>query len=353
MVDPRFHKKSDPLTLGVLAELTGAELSDPSKKDKLIVDLAALDTAGNDHLSFFDNRKYHFQFKTTRAGACFIRPESLADLPQNTVGLVTDHPYRAYAVAAQKFYPEPQSVRFIAPTAFVDASAIVGDDTYIAHGVFIGERAKIGARVKIMPNSVIMNDVEIGDDCIIGANVNISHALIGQRVHIMPGACIGQPGFGFAFDEKGFVTVPQLGRVIIEDDCEIGANTTIDRGAGPDTVIGRSTRIDNLVQVAHNVKIGRYCIIAAQNGISGSTQFGDYVMSGGQAGFAGHLKIGNGSRVAAQSGVMRDLPPKTECMGTPALPMKQFMRQVAQLAKLAGYSGSRTSDEPKKINNNL
>jgi UDP-3-O-[3-hydroxymyristoyl] glucosamine N-acyltransferase len=146
---------------------------------------------------------------------------------------------------------------------------------------------------------------------------------------------VGRPGFGFAIDPAGFVSVPQLGRVVIEDGVEIGANTTIDRGAGPDTVIGAGTRIDNLVQIGHNVQIGRNCIIVSQTGISGSTKFGDFVMAGGQSGFAGHLTVGNGAKIAAQSGIMRDIPAGAEVMGYPATDLKQFMRQVATLSRLS------------------
>ena len=148
-------------------------------------------------------------------------------------------------------------------------------------------------------------------------------------------ARIGQDGFGFAIDPAGFVKVPQLGRVIIEDSVEIGANTTIDRGAGPDTVIGQGTWIDNLVQIGHNVKIGKGCVIVSQAGISGSTIIDDFVMIGGQAGIAGHLHVGSGAKVAAQSGIMRNIPAGEEQMGYPALPMKQFMRQIATLNRLS------------------
>ena len=184
------------------------------------------------------------------------------------------------------------------------------------------------------PHAVISEGCIIGAKCRIGSHVSVSYALIGDNVRIYAGARIGQDGFGFAIDPAGFVKVPQLGRVMIEGHSEIGANTTIDRGALGDTVIGMGTWIDNMVQIAHNVKVGRGCMLAAQIGISGSTEIGDYVAVGGQAGFAGHLKIGSMARIAAKSGVTRDVPPKEEWMGYPAMPMKQYLRQVGTLNRL-------------------
>jgi UDP-3-O-[3-hydroxymyristoyl] glucosamine N-acyltransferase len=182
---------------------------------------------------------------------------------------------------------------------------------------------------------VIEAGVDLGEDCRVGANVTLSHCLIGARVVLHPGVRIGQAGFGFAPDAQAPVKVPQLGRVVIGDDVDIGANTTIDRGSGHDTVIGPGTMIDNLVQIGHNVVLGRGCILAGQVGISGSTSFGDFVMVGGQAGFAGHLRIGSGARIAATSGVMRDIEPGATVCGSPAVPITMFMKQVAVLQRLA------------------
>jgi len=198
----------------------------------------------------------------------------------------------------------------------------------------IDPSAKIGANAWIEAGAVIGANVEIGDHCRIGANAVITHSIIGNHVRVYRGACIGQDGFGFAIDPAGHVKVPQLGRVILEDGVQVGANTTIDRGAGPDTVIGAGTWLDNLIQVGHNVKMGRGCIIAAQAGISGSTTLGDFVAMGGQSGIAGHLTIGTGARIGAQAGVMRDVPAGEEHIGFPAVKSKQFMRQVAALKRL-------------------
>ena len=267
--------------------------------------------------------------------------ELAGDAPAGTVCLLHKNPYKAYALAAQAFYPAPAAQAFVSPAAVVDASAVIGADCHIGHGAVIGKGVKIGARSRIGALCVIEDGVEIGADCDIGARVYLTHAVIGNKVRIYPGAVIGRAGFGFAIDmPNGFVSVPQLGRVVVGDDVEIGANTTIDRGAGPDTVIGQGTRIDNLVQIGHNVQIGRFCVIVSQTGISGSTQLGDGVMTGGQSGFAGHLKIGAGAKIAAQSGIMRDIPQGGEVMGSPAVPIRQFMRQTAIWSRISLKKGN-------------
>jgi UDP-3-O-[3-hydroxymyristoyl] glucosamine N-acyltransferase len=345
MADPRFFKKSGPLALGRIAELTGSELSDPSAAAQEVSDVAPLQDAGEGALSFLDNRKYIEAFRATKAGACIVRPEFAAQAPNGVVCLLNKNPYKAYALAAQAFYPEPAPSEFRAPTAHVDPTATIGQGCSIEHGAYIGKYAKIGNGCRIQPNVVICDGVEIADGCDIGANSYLTHCTLGPKVRLYPGVIVGRPGFGFAIDPGGFVSVPQLGRVVIEAGVEIGANSTIDRGAGPDTVIGAGTRIDNLVQIGHNVRVGRMCVIVAQSGISGSTQLGDGVVVGGQSGFAGHLKIGSGSRIAAQSGIMRDLPPKSEVMGTPAVPLRQFMRQVAIAAKMAKKGEGHDNDD--------
>lgn len=340
MADQRFFKNAGPFTLGVLAEMTGAALSDPAAAGKGVVDLAPLQDAKDDQLSFLDNKKYTAIFAATKAGACFVRPEQSKAAPAGTVCLLHKNPYKAYAIAAQAFYPEQPPVAFQAPSAVVDASASIGADCYIDHAAVIGKNVKIGKGTVIGAQSVICDGVEIGENCRIDARVYITHALIGNNVHIQPGAVIGSPGFGFAIDPVGYVSVPQLGRVVIGDDVDIGANTTIDRGAGPDTVIGQGTRIDNLVQIGHNVRIGKQCVIVSQTGISGSTQLGDFVMTGGQSGFAGHLKIGTGAKIGAQSGIMRDIDPGSEMMGSPAVPIRQFMRQTAVWQRISLKKGN-------------
>lgn len=336
MADRRFFALAGPFQLTQLAAMTESVLSDSARGGVIVSDVAPLETAEKNHLSFLDNKKYVEDFKVTKAGACFVRPELAAFAPAGLICLTNKNPYKAYALAAQAFYPAAPVKAFRAPTAVIDPSAVIGADCTIEDGVIIGANVKIGNRCRIQAQAVIRESVEIGDDCDIGPQTYITHALLGPRVRLYPGARIGRPGFGFAIDPAGYVSVPQLGRVIIESDVEVGANSTIDRGAGPDTVIGQGTRIDNLVQIGHNVRIGKHCIVVAQVGISGSTQIGDYVMLGGQAGLAGHIKIGSGAKIAGQSGVMRDIPPGGSYMGSPAVPIKRNMRQVTALAKLAG-----------------
>jgi UDP-3-O-[3-hydroxymyristoyl] glucosamine N-acyltransferase len=180
----------------------------------------------------------------------------------------------------------------------------------------------------------IGHGVTLGADCRIGAHASVSHALLGRRVYIYPGARIGQEGFSFAVTESGFLSIPQLGRVVIEDDVEVGANTTIDRGSTRDTVIGAGSRLDNLVQIGHNVRLGRCCVIVAQVGIAGSTVLEDFVQVGGQAAMAGHLHIGQGAQIGAQAGVISDVPTGAMLLGSPAQPRKEFFRQVALLRRM-------------------
>lgn len=334
MADPRFFNNRGPFTLQELAGLTGAELSAGADAGHKTSDVAPLSLAGPDQLSFLDNVKYKADFMATKAGACFVAADMVAFAPSGTALLVHANPYKAYALAAQAFYPAEKLEEFISDKAVIDPSALIGPGCCIEGFAVIEAGVELGAGCTIESGAIIKRNVKIGAHCRIGSNAVISHAEIGAHVSIYRGACVGQDGFGFAIDPAGFVKVPQLGRVIIGDHVEIGANTTIDRGAGPDTVIGSGTWIDNLVQIGHNVRIGRGCVIVSQVGISGSTVLDDYVMVGGQAGITGHLKIGKGAKVAAQSGVMRDVDAGDQVMGSPAIPSRQHMRQVAALSKL-------------------
>lgn len=332
MADPRFFTVAGPFTAAELARRTGATLTGDGAV--ALQDVAPLDTAGADQLSFLDNRKYLDSLRKTRAGACFVHPDLAKEAPKTTVLLVTPEPYRAYALAAQAFYPERHPEPAIDPSAAIDKSARLGAGCRVESFAVIGARAELGARCHIGPNAVVGAGCVLGDDVRVGANASLSHCLVGHRVRLYPGVRIGQDGFGFAPDRKGFIKVPQLGRVVIGDDVEVGANSTIDRGAGPDTVIGPGTMIDNLVQIGHNVQIGRQCILVSQTGISGSTRLGDFVMIGGQGGLIGHLTIGTGAKIGAQAGVMRDVEPGQTVVGSPAMPVRDFFRQVASLQRL-------------------
>lgn len=335
MPDPRFYAAAGPFTLAEIAAAAAARLpagADPSAK---LHDVAPLGAATARHLSFLDNRKYLDAFVATGAGAC-IAPGALAHrAPPGTTVLASDAPYKAYARAAALFHPVAAPEPGVHPAAVVDPAALLAEDCRIEAGAVIAADARIGARCLVGANATVGFGVEIGDETRIGAGASLSHCLVGARVTIYPGARIGQDGFGFAPDPQGHVKIPQLGRVVIGDDVEVGANTTIDRGSGPDTVVGQGCRIDNLVQIAHNVRIGRGCVIVAQSGIAGSTAVGDFVQVGGQAGLVGHLTIGAGARIAGQSGVIRDIEPGATYGGTPAVLIRSWHRQTAALARLA------------------
>ncbi len=339
MADHNFFKKSKSFSIKEIANITSCDVALEADLGVVLDDVNSLKNAKSNELSFLDNIKYKGDFTKTSAGACFVSPEMIEHAPDNVVCLVTKSPYKAYALAAQAFYPEsspPQTPpdEQIASSAYIDASAKIGKGAVIGHNTVICENVEIGDNAWIEAGAVVQHNVKIGSKCRIGANATISHALIGDNVRIYTGARIGQDGFGFAIDPAGHVKVPQLGRVIIGDNVEIGANTTIDRGASPDTIIGQGTWIDNLVQIGHNVEIGRGCVIVAQVGISGSAKIADYVAIGGQVGVAGHLNIGMGAKIGAQSGVISDVPAAEEYLGSPAMPKGQFFRQVATLNRL-------------------
>ena len=335
MADPRFFNVAGPFTVAEIAKRVGAELSGAGDGGRVLHDVAPLETATERDLSFLDNRLYIDRFRETCAGAVIVNAKLAAEAPKGTTLLITPQPYRAYALAAQAFYPDPPPQPGIAVSAIVDKGATLGEGCGVAPNAVIGSGAQIGKRCAIGANAVIGPSVVLGDDVRVGANATLSHCIVGSRVRIYTGVRIGQDGFGFAPDPDAPVKVPQLGRVIVGDDVEIGANTTIDRGAGPDTIIGSGTMIDNLVQIGHNVQIGRGCVLVSQVGISGSTRLGDYVMIGGQGGLAGHLVIGDGARIGAQAGVMRDVGKGEAVLGSPAMPIKEFHYLTAYIRRLA------------------
>lgn len=335
MPDPRFFERAKPsFTLAEIAELSGSKLADGVDGAQSVDNVAPLDVAEGSDLSFLDNIKYKEQFTVTKAGACFVQPAMAEFAPDGVSLLITPTPYKSYALAAQAFYPQNAFDAAISEQASIHPDATIGAGCRIDPMAVIGANAEIGENCWIESGAVVADNVQIGARCRIGSNSNVSHAVIGDHVHLYPGVRIGQDGFGFAIDPSGYVKVPQLGRVVIGSHVEIGSNTCIDRGAGPDTVIGQGTWIDNLVQIGHNVKIGNGCVIVSQVGISGSTVIEDYVVIGGQVGIAGHLRVGTGVRIAAQSGVMRDVPAGQEVMGSPAIPIKENMRQIVAVKRL-------------------
>jgi UDP-3-O-[3-hydroxymyristoyl] glucosamine N-acyltransferase len=335
MPDPRFFESRGPFSLAELARRAGAAPAEGAPLDRQFRDIAPLDAAGPEHVSFLENVRYAAQFAASRAGACLIHPSMADRAPAGMALLLAERPRRAFAYVARAFHPENDEPPGIDAGARIDPAAVLGADCRVDAGAVIGPGAELGARCRIAHNAVIGRGVKLGADCVVGANAVISHALIGERVVIYPGACIGQAGFGFDPSPQGHLKIPQLGRVIIEDDVEVGANSTIDRGSGSDTVVGRGTMIDNLVQIGHNVRIGRGCVLVAQVGIAGSTRLGDFVTLAGQAGLSGHLTIGDGATIGPQSGIKDDVPAGKVIMGSPGMEMKEFGRLLAAWRRLA------------------
>ncbi len=336
MADSRFFHTAGPFTVATIESISGIDAT-ADDKEALITDVAPLDKAESTHITFLDNPKYKELLPATKAKACFLREKYVDLAPAHVALFVTDDPYRAYALTAQAFYPRHHDSlhQSIHSSAVVSLNATLGKCVEIGPGVVIEDHVVLGDNVSIGANSVIQTGVTIGQDTHIGPLCCISHAEIGAQAILHRGVNIGQDGFGFAMGAGGHVKVPQLGRVIIEDQVEIGAGACIDRGAGPDTVIGEGSKIDNLVQIGHNVRIGKHAVIVAQAGIAGSSHIGDFVILAGQAGIAGHITIGPGAKIAAQSGVMNDVPAGVSMGGSPASPVKDWHRQTVALARLA------------------
>jgi UDP-3-O-[3-hydroxymyristoyl] glucosamine N-acyltransferase len=338
--DSRFFQRAGPHTLAAVADAAEAEA--PLRR-LMLTAVAPLQAAGPDEVSFLSNRKYLSALDQTNAGAVIVHPDLAARVPPTAVPLMTDEPYGAWARVAALFHPLPPLRPGVHPSAVVEQDAVIDPSAEIGPLAVIGAGVEIGPRCCVGPLAVLGRGVVLGPDCRIGAHASVSHALLGARVYVYPGARIGQEGFGFATTSEGFRSVPQLGRVILEDDVEVGANTTIDRGSLQDTVIGAGSRLDNLVQIGHNVHLGRGCVIVAQAGISGSTILEDHVMLGGQAGLTGHLRIGRRARIGAQAGVMSDVPGGTDVVGSPAQPVRAFFREVATVRRLVRESAKRSA----------
>ncbi len=345
MQHPGFFERAGPFPLHVIAAKLGAELGHMPDTTADIEDVKPLGNAGPQHLAFFDNPKYLDQLVATRAGGCLVAPAFAERVPASTAVLRTRTPYSAFAGALRLFYAD--ALRPIASRSgderedgrLIHPSAQIDEGVAIEPGAIVGREAQIGRGTTVAAGAVVGYRVSIGQDCYIGPTATVTHCIIGDRVILHAGVRIGQDGFGFAMSAEGHLKVPQVGRVVIGNDVEIGANSTVDRGALNDTMIGEGTKIDNLVQVGHNAIIGRHCIIVAQTGIAGSAQLGDFVVMGGHSGVVGHVKIGRGAQIAGMAHVKEDVDPGARMGGTPAVPFKDWAREVAALKRLAARNG--------------
>ena len=333
MADTVFYKCSKAKTIKEIAEITKAVILNNGDEKELIENVCSIDSAGENDICFFYDKKNKQMAEKIKAKAC-ITTEELAHLvPEKVITLVSNDPKKAFIDLVTAFYQEHKPVAKIEADAYIASTAKIGKGCYIGHGVVIEDNVEIGDNCVIEANAVIAHGCKVGNNCRIGNNASIAYCLMGNDCYIYTGARIGQDGFGFSVIDGQHKRIPQIGRVIIGDDVEIGANTCIDRGALDDTIVGKGTRVDNLVQIAHNDKIGNYCILVSQTGIAGSCTLGDYVVCGGQAGLADHINVGAGAQIGAQSGVMRDIEPGAIVIGTPTVPFKDFMRQVAFIQK--------------------
>lgn len=340
MADTMFFTPSRRMTVAEIAAFTGALLHQADLASVPVERLAALGHSGPGALTFMEGKKHLADLKGLVAAAIFCSEELKDKIPAGVAVLVTGSPHRDFAAVARILYHssvKPVSLlgeTGVSPQAFVHPSAKLEQGVTVEAGAAIGKNVELGRGTLVSATAVIAENCKIGRDCYIGPGVSVQYALIGDRVNLHAGVCIGQDGFGYVPGQAGVEKVPQLGYVVIQDDVEIGANTTVDRGALRATMIGEGTKIDNLVQIAHNVRIGRFCLIAAHCGISGSCIIGDMTQLGGRVGLADHLVIGSGVQVAAASGVMNDIPDGEKWGGIPARPFKQWFREVAALRSI-------------------
>ncbi len=317
MIDKSFYNNVGPFTLSAIASKLNLEfLGDPNFK---IEDIATLDLALPNEISFFHKNKYKDQLYYTKAGVIILKKAESKNINNKKKIIFSNDPYLSMAEIASIFYPDCEYPNFSFPKSKQNSSF---ENCYIHEDSQIGDNCVMGSFVKIGPG------VKIGSNCVIGDNVNIYYSIISNNVKIYNGVRLGCEGFGFISGKNFFKKIPQLGRVIVEDNVEIGCNSTVDRGSIGDTIISKNVMIDNLVHVAHNVKIGQNTIIAAMTGISGSCEIGDNCMIGGQVGISGHLKIGNNVKIAAKSGVMKNIPDNVSVGGYPAVNIIDWHRST-------------------------
>ncbi|MDR3441333.1 UDP-3-O-(3-hydroxymyristoyl)glucosamine N-acyltransferase [Telmatospirillum sp.] len=333
--DSRFYDCRGPFTLSQIATAVRGKAA---LSDRQMFGVAPLHTANESDVSFINSRRYLPALLKTGAGAVIVSPALEHDVPLSASLIVCADPDEAWAIASALFHPKRLDTPGIHASANVALDATVHATAEVGAFACIESGAEVGPNCCVESYAHIGHGVSLGADCRVGTHASVSYALLGQRVRIFPGVRIGQDGFGFSVTPAGFVSAPQLGRVIIEDDVEIGANTTIDRGSVGDTIIGAGSRIDNLVQIGHNVRLGRCCVIVAQVGIAGSTVLEDFVRVGGQAALAGHLRVGIGVQIGAQAGLISNAPAHSVLLGSPAQSRHEFFRQVAVLKRLARRS---------------
>ncbi|PRD42251.1 UDP-3-O-(3-hydroxymyristoyl)glucosamine N-acyltransferase [Phyllobacterium phragmitis] len=351
MADPVFFTPSRQLTIGDIAEFTGAKLRDAEFASRSVVRLASLADSDASALVFLEGKKNASNLANLKAAGVLCTEELQGHIPSGIAILLTRNPHRDFSAVGRMLFPasaRPESwlgETGVSKNASIHPTAEIESGATIEAGAVIGKGVSIGAGTVISATAVIGAHCQIGRDSFVAPGVSIQHSFVGNRVYLHPGARIGQDGFGFVPGRGGLEKVPQLGRVIVQDDVEIGANTTIDRGALADTVIGEGTKIDNLVQIGHNVRIGRHCLIAAHCGISGSVTIGNMTMLGGRVGLADHLTIGSNVQIAAASGVMNDIPDGEKWGGLPARPFKQWFREVAALRSIGQPKREKSSDE--------
>ncbi|MGN6424946.1 MAG: UDP-3-O-(3-hydroxymyristoyl)glucosamine N-acyltransferase [Asticcacaulis sp.] len=337
MPDPRFFEVGTQLDLDQALALTQGRLAKPDAKGSgFIKACAPLSLSGDVSLgvgkaAFFGDRRYLAQLHRTAAEYVFVTADFVDHTPETSRAIVCAQPQAAWSrVAGQLYRPRVHD-----GAQAVHPSARLEEGVQLGVGVVIGQDVEIGAGTRLEAYAVIGPGCRIGRDGRIGAHATVYCALLGDRVQLASGARIGEAGFGVSGDARGLVDVPQLGRVILQDDVSIGAGTCVDRGAFEDTVIGEATKIDNMVQIAHNVHLGRNCIVAAHSGLSGSVVVGDGAMFGGRAGIIDHITIGPGAKVAAGASVFKDVPPGVTVSGFPARPSRQFLREMVWLEKNA------------------
>ncbi|SIQ01185.1 UDP-3-O-[3-hydroxymyristoyl] glucosamine N-acyltransferase [Rhizobium sp. RU20A] len=338
-----FFPPHPGIRLGDLAGVLGASLSDPDAADRLVRSLSPVYRAGEGDLCYLAHARHGEELATCQATAILCDEETARLVPPGITVLLTRHAFTAFAVAGAHLYPQamrPERLTAgsgVSPQAVVDPSARLEADVEVEAFAVVGAGAEIGRGTRIGAGAVIGPGVRIGRDCTVATGASVLCALVGNHVIIHPGARIGQDGFGNAPGPKGgMIKVVQIGRVILQDHVEVGANTTIDRGAMDDTVVGEGTKLDNHIQIAHNVRIGRYCGIASQVGIAGSTRIGDGVMIGGAAAINGHITIGSRAQIAAMSGVMVSVGPGERVGGIPARPIRDFLREASEIAIRSG-----------------